>query len=94
MGRVNPRNTDIKYIVNNNRVYFDSFRQGVFYYKVFVPYETEDYLGDKDISHDVYLFPVPLEDIGTATMLSEDKAIFFMRWIRKAIEDETLIEEK
>jgi hypothetical protein len=91
MGRLEKRNTNIKYIVNNNKVHFDSFRQGIFYYKVRVPYISQDYLGDKDTSYDVYLFPVPVEDIGTATMLAEDKAIFFMRWIRKAIEDETFI---
>lgn len=31
-------------------------------------------------------FPVPLEDIGEATLLWEDKAIFFMRYIRKHLE--------
>jgi len=85
---------DIKEIVKNNKVYFDSFRQGIFYYRVLVPYQKRDYLGDISEHHRSYLFPVPLEDIGTATMLKEDKALFFMRWIRKAIEDETLIEEK
>jgi hypothetical protein len=29
---------------------------------------------------------VPLADIGTATLLAEDKALFFMRWIRRHIE--------
>lgn len=29
------------------------------------------------------LFPVPIEDIGTATFLSKDKALLFMRYIRK-----------
>jgi hypothetical protein len=28
-------------------------------------------------------FPVPVSDIGTATFLAEDKAILFMRYIRK-----------
>jgi hypothetical protein len=28
-------------------------------------------------------FPVPIEDIGNATFLAEDKAILFMRYIRK-----------
>ncbi len=32
-------------------------------------------------------FPVPLSDIGGATLLAEDKAIFFMRWIRKHINE-------
>lgn len=34
-------------------------------------------------------FPVPISDIGKATFLNEDKAIFFLRWIQphmKAVE--------
>lgn len=27
-------------------------------------------------------FPVPTDDVGTASMLAQDKAIYFMRWIR------------
>lgn len=33
-----------------------------------------------------FLFPVPLDDIGEATFLAQDKAILFMRYIRKYIE--------
>jgi hypothetical protein len=36
-------------------------------------YETED----------GFEFPVPIEDTGNATFLAEDKAILFMRYIRK-----------
>jgi hypothetical protein len=28
-------------------------------------------------------FPVPISDTGNATFLAEDKALYFMRWIRK-----------
>ena len=31
-------------------------------------------------------FPVPTDDTGTAAMNAEDKAILFMRWIRKELE--------
>lgn len=31
-------------------------------------------------------FPVPIEEAGEATFLAEDKAIFFMRYIRKHVE--------
>lgn len=31
-------------------------------------------------------FPVPTNDVGTAAMNAEDKAILFMRWIRKHME--------
>ena len=30
-----------------------------------------------------YIFPVPIEDIGMATFLAEDKAMLFMRYVRK-----------
>lgn len=30
-------------------------------------------------------FPVPIDDIGNATFLAKDKAILFMRYIRKHI---------
>lgn len=33
-----------------------------------------------------FLFPVPIEDTGTAYMNSKDKAIFYMRWIRKHLD--------
>ena len=32
-----------------------------------------------------FLFPVPIDDIGTATFLAVDKAMLFMRYIRKQI---------
>lgn len=83
----------IKELVKNNKVYFDSYRQGIFYYKLLVLREKRDYIGETCTYGTEYLFPIPVTDIGTATMLAEDKAIFFMRWIRKAIEDNTLIEQ-
>src|SRR5205823_8644485 len=33
-----------------------------------------------------FQFPVPIEDVGKASMLAEDKTIYFMRWIRKQLE--------
>jgi len=59
---------DIKTMVSGGRkVRFRSFRENELWY------ETE--CG--------FVFPVPIEDIGNAVMLSEDKAILFMRYIRK-----------
>ena len=80
---------NIKDLVKDNYVTFDSYRQGTFYYRIAylvkgvnveqeVPYGTE------------FIFPVPIDDIGTATLLSKDKAITYMRWIRKAMSDNTL----
>jgi hypothetical protein len=54
-------------IVNNQKVRFSFYRDGQLWY------ETE--CG--------FRFPVPIEDAGTATFLAEDRAILFMRYIRK-----------
>ena len=35
---------------------------------------------------DYFEFPVPISDIGNATFLAQDKAILFMRYIRKHLE--------
>jgi hypothetical protein len=32
-------------------------------------------------------FPVPIKDVGTAAFLAHDKAILFMRYIRKHLEN-------
>lgn len=40
----------------------------------------------------LFMFPVPISDIGTATFLRDDKAILFMRYIRKF--QETLEQEQ
>jgi hypothetical protein len=71
------------FVAKNNNVYFDSFRAGVFYYRV---YKADSCIG--------YLFQVPIEDVGGATLLAEDKSITYMRWIRKSIEDGTFIKYK
>jgi hypothetical protein len=34
-------------------------------------------------SENGWQFPVPIEDIGNATFLADDKAILFMRYMRK-----------
>lgn len=49
---------------------FSFFREGELWYK------TED----------GFTFPVPVNDVGSAVMMNSDKAILFMRWIRKHME--------
>lgn len=62
---------NIKEMVNNNKkVIFSHYRKKNLYYK------TE--CG--------FLFPVPIEDCGDATFNFEDRAMLFMRYIRKEIE--------
>lgn len=74
---------NIKDIVKDNMVNFSRYRQGIMYYTILVMRDM--YNGE------VYEFPVPLSDVGDATLESSDKAIYFMRYIRKAMEDDTFI---
>jgi hypothetical protein len=67
---------NIKEMVKNKKVHFVFYREKELYYK----------------TDDGFVFPVPIEDIGNATFLAEDKAILFMRYIRKYLEK--LAEEK
>ena len=70
---------DIKTIVKDNTVRFLRYRQGIAYYGVDVPVEG------------AYMFPVPLEDIGDATLELEDKAILFMRYINRAMKEGSFV---
>jgi hypothetical protein len=56
-------------IVNNQKVHFSFYRDGNLWY------ETE--CG--------FRFPVPIAEAGTATFAAEDRAILFMRYIRKQL---------
>lgn len=70
---IDPKTVNIKEHVNNNqRVRFNCYRDGQFWY------ETE--LG--------LLFPISLEEVvaSKVTLLADDKALLFMRWIRKYVE--------
>lgn len=61
---------NIKDLVKDNVVNFVRYREGNFIYSV-----------EKDGK--ALEFPVPLEELGTATLLAQDKAILFMRYIKK-----------
>ncbi len=63
---------NITNLVKGRFVSFHHFRQGVFYYD----------LGGEDS----FQFPVPIEDIGDATLNHHDKAIYFMRWIKAYVD--------
>jgi hypothetical protein len=63
-----------------NVVYFEFYRAGNMYYRV-----------ANLIDGYTYQFTVPLEDVGNATLLHLDKAITFMRWIRKGIDTNEMI---
>jgi len=68
----------IKEIVKNNTARFSFFRTGNMFYNV-------------TVSGTTYCFPVPIDDIGGATLFAEFKAITLMRYIRKALADGTFV---
>ena len=69
---------NIKEIVKNNTVYFSHYRASHLYYKI-------------DVDGKVYMFTVPIEDIGDATFEAKDKAIMFMRYIKKALTEGSFV---
>jgi hypothetical protein len=67
----NLKTRTIKQMVENNqKVRFQFYRDGQLWYVTECGFE----------------FPVPISEAGTATFLAEDKAILFMRYIRKYME--------
>lgn len=61
--------TDIKEMIKDKMVTFSHYFDDNLWYKTECGFE----------------FPVPIQDIGNATFLAQDKAILFMRYIRKHI---------
>lgn len=70
---------ELKNIIKKDlKVFFSFYRAGNLYYTI--EHEGVD-----------YSFPVPLDDIGDATMLKTDKSIIMMRYIRKALDSGTFV---
>lgn len=59
-----------EHVENNQKVRFSFYRDSILYY------ETEKGL----------LFEVPISDTGKGCFNAEDKALLYMRWIRKQLE--------
>lgn len=77
----------IKDLVKDNLVTFYKYKTGFFYYHLKIDLTVNDNVENSGI----YEFTIPIDDIGDATMQFADKAITYMRWIRKAKEKGTLI---
>ncbi len=65
-------------LIKDNVVHFKFYRKGHLYYSI--NYEKES-----------FIFPVPIDDIGDATFLKKDKAMMFMRYIKKAQKEGTFV---
>lgn len=61
---------DLKTMIKDRMVTFEYFRDNALWYKTSTG----------------FMFPVPVDDVGTATFRSSDRAILFMRWIRKQLD--------
>lgn len=87
---------DLKTLLKDNFVYFHSYRKGYLYYTItepcnmdFIPLPLKVPMVSS--SPKTYLFPVPLDDIGDATFNATEKALLFMRYIRKAQEEGSFV---
>ncbi len=69
---------NIKDIIKDNTVEFVYLKKGIAYYSI--KFENKN-----------YLFPVDLEDLGDGTLYNSDRAIYFMRYIRKALDNGTFV---
>jgi hypothetical protein len=69
------------FVSKDNNTEYDSYRAGFFYYNVIK-------LNGASLT---YQFQIPIEEVGNATLKSEEKSVTMMRWIRKAIENNTMI---
>lgn len=86
-------------LIKDNFVYFDSYRQGFFYYILYYegpPYIENPYAditGTDDFEPTIakYQFTIPHDDIGNGSLGKRMKAIECMRWIRKAQDSGELI---
>jgi hypothetical protein len=70
----------IEFVTKENTAHFSHYRNGNLFYNI---------RRDKTIEH--YQFPIPIEDLQNGTVHDVEKSIMVMRYIRKAIEDGTLI---
>jgi hypothetical protein len=69
------------FVAQNKGCKFKYFRQGYLYYTVMA------YTGE------YFTFPIPINDLGEASVNDVEKSIMLMRYIRKAIEDKTMVKE-
>lgn len=84
-------NITLKELVSKGtQAYFSFYRNGVLYYEVYKEWLSSDigYYVDK------YQFPIAVESLDGASVFKKMKSIILMRWIRKALEEGTLVKVK
>ena len=69
---------------DGNMAYFTRYFDGNLWY--IVHYNSPKIDCEAGVEFHEFNFPVPISDIGTATFLAADKAVLFMRYIRKQLE--------
>jgi hypothetical protein len=75
-------------VQKGNTVTFLKYYDGDLWYRLV--HANGETLGSTDIpAVEVFDFPVPVSDIGNATFHATDKAILFMRYIRKQLKLES-----
>lgn len=70
---LDPTQVNLKDLVKNKKVRFLFYRDEKFYYE----------------QEDGFVFPISRQeaDAGRATFLAEDKAIYYMRWMKRYIDE-------
>lgn len=88
--------TKVKKLVVGTRVRFLYYRKKELWYEVTNSVPSREYFNDPkcagNVAVPVFIFPVPIDDTGDGQFNAEDKALIFMRYIRKHVE--ALEEEK
>jgi hypothetical protein len=68
------------FVAKGKFTHFLNYRCGICYYEVI-----------HLVTNKSYSYPVPVEDLGNATIHSMEPTLTMMRYIRKAIEDKTIV---
>lgn len=75
--------SDLKTLLKDNTVQFSRYRKGYLYYTI-ASQAADTVDGVSFRPRQCWEFPVPIEDVGDATFGKCEKALLFMRYIRKA----------
>lgn len=76
----------IKEIIQGNKVRFVYYRKGELWYEV-IEEGWDAGSTQPETEKSIFQFPVPITDCGDGQFNAEDKAIYFMRYIRKYMQE-------